>query len=169
MSFFGRFRGADARTSQAVPSRDSGHDSVVFAPDAIRAVAAGKDHRRAVRRDGQVMAWGSNQAGQLHVPPGLAKVVAVSAGAFHSLALRADGTVVAWGSDENGQSTVPADLRGVVAVAAGQWHSIALRSDGTVVAWGRAQSGNDEGQSDVPHRLGVLLRSRLVPRTTLRC
>lgn len=84
----------------------------------------------------QVLAWGSDSAGQLDVPPDLTDAIAISAGSSHCLALRRDGTVVAWGQNYNGQATVPSGLTNVVSVAAGGSHSLALTKSGTVVAWG---------------------------------
>ena len=44
-----------------------------------------------------VVAWGSNAAGQITVPASATNVVGVAAGWYHSLALRKDGSVVSWG------------------------------------------------------------------------
>jgi alpha-tubulin suppressor-like RCC1 family protein len=98
-----------------------------------------------------VVAWGTNNYGQLNVPGGLVDVVALAAGLNHSLALRSNGTVVAWGDNRYGQTNVPPGLSGVVAIAAGQGnHSLALKSDGTVVAWG----SNSYQQTNVPPGVG---------------
>jgi alpha-tubulin suppressor-like RCC1 family protein len=42
----------------------------------------------ALRSDGRVIAWGSNEAGQATVPSGLDHVTAIAAGGQHSLALQ---------------------------------------------------------------------------------
>jgi alpha-tubulin suppressor-like RCC1 family protein len=123
---------------------DAGTYQVVV-KDGLGQTATAGEAQVAVLPSG-VMAWGSNERGQIDVPAGLADIVALSGGLQHTVALRADGTVVAWGSDADGQSTVPAGLSGVVAIAAGWWHSIAVKADGTVVAWG----SNAYGQSAVP-------------------
>lgn len=79
----------------------------------VVAVAAGPQHNLALRSDGTVWAWGSNQSGQLgdgttiaRPTPvqvtGLADVVAVAAGQYYSLALKSDGTVWAWGQNHDG-------------------------------------------------------------------
>lgn len=72
-------------------------------------------HTLAVRADGTVWAWGSNEDGQLgftpdyndHTTPvqvaGLTNIKAVAAGEYHSLALGSDGTVWSWGDNSNGQ------------------------------------------------------------------
>jgi len=85
---------------------------------------------------GEVVAWGSNNFGQITIPTNATNVVAITAGFNHSLVLRADGTVVAWGDNSVGQCNVPSNLGGVVAIAAGFFQSLALRSDGHITAWG---------------------------------
>jgi alpha-tubulin suppressor-like RCC1 family protein len=115
----------------------------------IPAIAAGYAFNLALKNDGTVIAWGSNNFGQATVPANLSGVTAVAAGAYHGLALKRDGTVVAWGFNNNGQTNVPANLSGVTAIAAGGYHNLALKSDGTIVAWGR----NDYGQANVPANL----------------
>ena len=113
----------------------------------VVAMAAGSHHNVALKNDGTVVAWGTNQFGSTVVPSGLNNVVAVAAGYDHCLALKADGTVVAWGGlNTYGEITVPAALGGVVAISAAGDYSVALKSDGTVVAWGN----NFYGQTDVP-------------------
>jgi len=135
------------------------------------AIDAGYSHSLALRSDGSVVAWGSDQFGELGdggpssgkpvpVPViGLGSgsgVVAVSAGLSHSLALHADGRVVAWGSDYSGQlgdadfgvsEQAPVSVRGlgvgsgVIAVSAGGGHSLALLADETVLSWGSNEYG----------------------------
>jgi len=70
-------------------------------PDGLQnviAVARDQYHSLALKRDGTVVAWGDDVAGQATVPEGLSDVVAISAGGYHNLALKSDGTVVAWDS-----------------------------------------------------------------------
>jgi alpha-tubulin suppressor-like RCC1 family protein len=139
-----------------------------FAPVKVKgltdvvAIKAGANHALALRADGTVWAWGSNQNGQLGdgspwwtmpyaLPeptqvPGLTDVVDIAAGEWHSLALRADGTLWTWGDNSSNQlgdpgryfqSNTPAQvLTDVKAMAGGEWHSLALRTDGTVWGWG---------------------------------
>lgn len=129
----------------------------------VTAVAAGGRHSLALHADGSVVAWGSNEFGQLgdggtttsNVPvavSGLTHAKAIAAGGSHSLALLSDGTVMAWGDNENGQlgigtnnaSEIPVavkGLSGVKAISAGTDHSLALLNNGTVMAWGANEAG----------------------------
>lgn len=107
----------------------------------VTAIAAGTYHGLGLRSDGAVVAWGSNQYGQVGVPPTLPPARAVAAGGNHSLALLRDGTVAAWGSNSSGQTAVPAGLQNVVAIAAGTSHYLALLADGTLVGWGYSADG----------------------------
>jgi hypothetical protein len=78
------------------------------------AVAAGEQHSLAAKAGGGVVAWGSNEEGQLgdgtlnesDVPvavTGLGQVSAVAAGTRTSMALLPSGAVMAWGSNYYGQ------------------------------------------------------------------
>jgi alpha-tubulin suppressor-like RCC1 family protein len=98
--------------------------------------ATGHGFTVALRTDGSVAAWGTNDYGQATTPAEATNVIAVAAGGAHAIALRSDGTVVAWGRNSSGQAIPPAGLSEVVAIAAGSTHSLALRADGTVAAWG---------------------------------
>jgi uncharacterized repeat protein (TIGR02543 family) len=127
------------------------------------ALSASLGHTLAIKNDGTVWAWGSNQYGELgnttnngsnkaNPAPtqvgGLSSIVAVASGSNHSLALKNDGTVWAWGSNQYGQlgnnstnSANPtpapiAGLTGIVAIASSYNHCLALKNDGTVWAWG---------------------------------
>ena len=101
-----------------------------------KAIDAGMDFSLALKTDGTVVAWGTNDHGQGSVPSGLSSVSAIAAGSYHAVALKSDGTVVAWGRNDGGQTAVPAGLSGVKAIAAGGDFNLALKKDGTVVGWG---------------------------------
>ena len=126
------------------------------------AFAAGSKHIIALRSDGSVVAWGTNDYGQLKVPAGLTNIIAVAAGGNHSLALRRNGTVVAWGDNRSSQTNVPAGLTNVVAIAAGAAHSLALKRDGTMVQWGTYYAGGPSASNAVAiaaggtHNLAIL-------------
>ncbi|MFM2295102.1 MAG: hypothetical protein RLZZ350_1515, partial [Verrucomicrobiota bacterium] len=104
-------------------------------------------HNLALRDDGTVFAWGSNNSGETNVPANATNVVAIAAGRQHSVALRADGTVVAWGLANFAAQNFPTGLSNVVAIAAGGFQCLALRADGKVFIWGDNSANN---QNSVP-------------------
>ena len=135
----------------------------------IVAVCAGKSHSMALRSDGKVFTWGSNQNGQLGNPSTLggiepypAPIAIDDAGALacgadsntepgtgFSLVLKKDGSLWMFGNDLDGiagdgavQRTSPgraAGLDQVVAISAAGSTTLAVRSDGTVWSWGQRQ------------------------------
>jgi alpha-tubulin suppressor-like RCC1 family protein len=118
------------------------------AQSGVFAIAAGAYNVAALKGDGSVVVWGSNDSGQNEVPPAaLSEVTSIAVGGGHIVALKADGSMVVWGSNNSGQNDVPDAARsGVTAIAAGLQHTVALKSDGSVVSWG----WNQYGQTDVP-------------------
>ncbi len=117
----------------------------------IAAIAVGGEHCLALRKNGNVVAWGKNTYGQTNGIGSWSNIIAIAAGAYHSLALQSNGTVLAVGSSQPGgaESSVPAGLSNVVDISTVGWippdaqgggpshaFSLALKSDGTVVGWG---------------------------------
>ncbi len=96
-----------------------------------------------------ILAWGGNEAGQLHPPAGLDDVVSIGAGYRYGVALRADGRVAAWGFNESGETNVPAGLSGVLELATGYSHSLVLLPGGKVRGWGASSLG----QITIPYGL----------------
>jgi alpha-tubulin suppressor-like RCC1 family protein len=124
----------------------------------------------ALTTQGQMLAWGENDQGQLgdgaagpisivpvpvSLPPGT-RVTSFRAGCDHVLALTSTGEVLAWGNNTDGDlgdggaeavRTTPvqvhlrAGLR-ITAVSAGDNFSLALTATGQVLAWG----ANDDGR-----------------------
>ena len=115
----------------------------------VTAVATGAlaNHTLALTSTGQVLAWGSNQDGQLgigntvgsDVPvqtdlPSGTTVTAIAAAGLHSLARTAAGQALAWG-DPGGEIPVQVPLPAnttVTGVAAGGDHNLAVSSSATV-------------------------------------
>ncbi len=139
----------------------------------VSAIAAGNRHSMALKKDGTVWTWGSNEFSQLgdgtaimnRTSPvqaaGLNGVKAIACGRFFSLALKNDGTVWAWGRNEAKlwgdlqakDRNVPAQaagLKDVIAISARADHLLALMKDGTVTAIGSnlmGQIGNGVSSS----------------------
>jgi alpha-tubulin suppressor-like RCC1 family protein len=111
-------------------------DVPAAATSGVTAVSAGGDHSLAIK-DGGVLAWGSDDHGQIDVPADAKSgVTAISAGHQHSLALK-DGRVIAWGRNDSHQAEVPeAALSDVIAIEAGWTFNFALKSNGDYVTWG---------------------------------
>jgi len=98
-------------------------------------------HNLALRSDGTVWAWGTNDAGERTFTPravpvqvsGLAGVTAVAAGYEHSLALKSDGTVWAWGWNAYGQLGDGTFTDRATPVRAGSKRSVRSRREPTTV------------------------------------
>jgi alpha-tubulin suppressor-like RCC1 family protein len=129
----------------------------------VMAIATGKYHNLALKSDGTVWAWGSNNRGQLgdgttvdkSTPFQISELTGVSAiacGQENSFAVNGtDGSVKGWGynrsyqfysSDTNVLS--PMQLNGlddIVSVAVGDIHLLALKEDGTILARGYNNDG----------------------------
>jgi alpha-tubulin suppressor-like RCC1 family protein len=135
----------------------------------VIAIGAGHASSVALRADGTVWTWGSNENGELgdgtrenrHLPVQVpvTRVVAVAARGTHMLALVGDGSVRAWGSNSHGElgdntataRVSPVYVKGhaaagaltdVIAIACGVGFSLALGADGRVWSWGH----NNENQ-----------------------
>ena len=128
------------------------------------AIATGSRHSLALKSDGTLWGWGSNQGGQLgddasnrSTPTQIGSETnwaLISAGNSHSIALKSDGTLWGWGENLFGQlgdgttssnrTTPTQEATGATnwtAISGGGSHSMALKSDGTLWAWGKNQFG----------------------------
>ncbi|NDE00276.1 MAG: hypothetical protein EBZ91_00655 [Gammaproteobacteria bacterium] len=143
-----------------------------------RQIAVGGSHALVLLDNGDVYAWGLNDAGQLGqgdvatraVPVKVtlpAAAIAIAAGRVHSVAVLTGGAVYTWGANTFGQlgdggreakasPVAVVGLDGVVGVAAGKDHTLALRSDGTVRAWGANASGQLGDGTFKPSRVPVI-------------
>jgi alpha-tubulin suppressor-like RCC1 family protein len=110
--------GDGSRADRAVPRRVRGSGGTGELTGAV-AIAAAEKHSAALLRDGTVVTWGNNTAGQL--------------GAGTLDRVTSPVTVVA----ENGAGK----LRSITSVSVGEAYSVAVRTDGDVLTWGSNSSG----------------------------
>ncbi len=141
----------------------------------IIAIAAGGDHSLALKSNGNVVAWGRNDQGQIgngcssycsvvSWPMQItSNVTSISAGDTHSLAMKTDGTIWGWGRTYEGQlgtingiygiQGVPVQIPGISAIkniwSKGAWN-IALSGDGKIFEWGHRFSPDDRNPRQVP-------------------
>lgn len=158
---------------------NGGNGTNVYAParvtglPLIASIAGGGSHAFAVATNGQVLAWGANDFGELgdgakplsSTPEkvgGVSSIIGIAAGGTHTLALKSDGTLMAWGAnwasqlgdgttDPHSSAIAVAGPGGLTQIVAGYYYSAALRSDGTVWTWGEGYSG-PLGQGDQDNR-----------------
>lgn len=121
--------------------------------------ACGPDHSFAIRADGTLWGWGTNNNLQLGLSNGQSSTTPaqvgvdtdwkkVASGFYHTIGLKKDGTLWAWGACSFGQLgqgelgdtlTTPTQIgtdNDWVDISSGYSHNIALKSDGRVFTWG---------------------------------
>jgi alpha-tubulin suppressor-like RCC1 family protein len=131
-----------------------------------KTVSVGSEYTIAIKSDGSLWAWGSNEYGQLGdnmagkgtnctSPTRIgtdSNWTIVSAGVSHTVALKMDGSIWAWGRNNCGQlgDRTKMDHRSPArigsdndwkAVSVGSSHTVALKSDGSLWTWGWNGSG----------------------------
>lgn len=146
------------RVGPPVPATYRKPEPVAGLQQGIKALATSGYHHLALADDGTVLAWGSNEDGQLgdgttthrRTPvrlPGLVGVRAIAAGGSSSLALLADGSVMAWGDcGQLGDGAaakshrIPSPVIGPVevrSIAVGEYRrGLAIDARGAVWSWG---------------------------------
>lgn len=147
-------------------------------PAAVIQVAAAAAQSCALRRDGQVLCWGSEGGVASGPAPtavqrtratpidGVTNAVEIAVGAGHACARRRGGAVFCWGDNGVGQlgdgslasseTAVRVDgLEDAIQISTMAAHTCAVRKNGKVVCWGNNQFGvlgtlNALGQASVP-------------------
>lgn len=165
--------GDNTTINRASPVQVVDSDGIGFLSN-VKAVSSNSYHTLALKSDGAVWAWGSNNNGELgdgtaqerNMPVQvvgesgigvLSDIVSIGTGMGYSIALKQDGTVWTWGSNNKGQlgnyragSSTPVQVLGsdgsgnltnIIAIAAGERNNVVLKSDGTVWAWGLNANG----------------------------
>lgn len=96
-----------------------------------------------LKKDGTVIAAGSNQWGQCNIKD-WKNIISVDCSDYMTVGLKQNGTVVAMGNNEEGQCNVQS-WKEIVSIACGRYHTVGLSTYGTVKVVGR----NKNGQCDV--------------------
>lgn len=110
-------------------------------------LAVGFYHTVGLRKDGTVIACGSNSDGQCSVAQWTG-IQAVDCGAYHTVGLRADGTVIATGRNVSGQCNVN-DWTDIIAIACTDYDTVGLKKDGTIVTTGYHDFSSLQGWSEI--------------------
>ncbi len=174
-------------TTNNEPHTPNPRPALVAGLSGISAIAAGRGHTCALRKEGTVSCFGLNTFGQLGntantatdnpnptpaLVAGLSDITAITAGDTHTCALRNDGTVSCFGSNvygELGNSTnnttlnanptpaLVAGLTDITAITAGDNYTCALRNDGTVWCFGLNGAGQLGNATASPSPTPVLV------------
>lgn len=151
----GSVYGVGDDTSGMQPSADWKHTKIaaptkMSLPGLVTQIAGAQDNLYALMKDGTVVAWGLNDAGQLgdgkpitgyvrraKAEPviGLTDIVQINASAKHAFAVNKSGQVYTWGDGSNTPKLVEG-LPEIVKVDTANSHTLALAKDGSVYAWG---------------------------------
>ena len=152
------------------PSDWSGSSPVQIGSDATWSSDYGKYElagscAQAIKTDGTLWGWGTNDYGRLGLNNGTSQAVAeqvgsdtdwsqLTAGYQHSLFLKTDGTLWAAGGDawgatglnlegNPGRRSSPTQIPGTTwkSVSAGNYHSAAIKTDGSLWTWGNGGTG----------------------------
>lgn len=106
-------------------------------------IVASSSHTVGIKRDGTVVAVGSNADGRCNVSH-WENIIAISSINDHVVGLKDNGTVVALGGNDYRQCSV-SGWKDIFAIATGAGHTIGLKNNGTVVAVGY----NDDDRCNV--------------------
>lgn len=139
-------------------------------------VSLSERHLLAVRTNGTLWAWGSNQSGAVgnssassyfSTPIQIGSGTtwsAVAAGYYSSLAIQTDGSLWAWGDNAQGQLGVGTltSLSSPVKVGTSTWLkaatstslSVGIKTGGTLWAWGNLNAFTSYGQVSTPVQIG---------------
>jgi alpha-tubulin suppressor-like RCC1 family protein len=140
-----------------------------------KSIAGGLYYTVALKTDGTLWTWGSNNFGPLGVNDTTFRSTPVTTllggnnwksidcGSYHTIALKTDGTLWSWGlntsvqlgvNDTTNRSTPVTTLLGGnnwKSIAGGGVHTVALKTDGTLWSWG--YNGNGQlGVNDTTYR-----------------
>jgi hypothetical protein len=167
---------------------ECGNDNLVVPnPDFTSVPLSAAFHNTfAIKADGTLWGWGSNDAGQISTGTGRNNIntptqigsdhdwAIISTGWYHVMAIKTNGTLWGWGSNDYGQlglgtagyqsgnKNVPKQIgtdNDWIAVAAGNQHTVALKRDNSLWTWGLNEAGqlgnNNLNNVTKPTRVGT--------------
>ena len=122
--------------------------------DRYTQIPAGGNHTCALRLNGSVVCWGSDEWGQLRAPAA-ERFKAIAAGEVHTCGIRSNGTTVCWGYDpfapfdDVPEETRPAPVfppkdEQFTSITATVAATCGLRADGDAVCWEASWEGKGE-------------------------
>ena len=106
------------------------YNGICDIPRTLTNVASIYPMNYAVKKDGNIAAWGGSHMVKV-VPSNLTGVVSITRSQFCYLALTEDGTVKPWNCRNDTQRTMIANLSGFTSISG----NLGLKKDGTVVSW----------------------------------
>lgn len=135
-------------------------------------VSAGRDHNCAIKGDGSISCWGSNEWGECDAPAGH-QFVQISAGHWHhTCGIDTMGKALCWGADGFGESSSAPQEMSFLQVSSGRKYSCGIIANTSVVCWGlHDQYHVSKAPSDLQftqvtagfqHACGVLLNNSAV-------
>jgi alpha-tubulin suppressor-like RCC1 family protein len=140
-------------------------DTATTEPEDLYTLSAGRNHTAAIKTDGTLWTWGSNNPGQLGTGSFLSVFTPVttfaggtnwkqiSSGSFYTAAIKTDGTLWTWGQGSFGKlgnaattnvSTPVTTFAGGTnwkQVSGGRDYAAAIKTDGTLWTWGQGSYG----------------------------
>lgn len=172
---YGQLGQGDITDTEAPEQRDSPEQ--VGTDTDWKTVSAGYLHTVAVKEDGTLWTWGSNDLGQLGQGDTTTRTSpeqvgtdtdwsTASAGWYHTTAIKADGSLWAWGygnvvgQGDTANRTSPEQVGTDTdwsTVSAGYLHTVAIKGDGTLWTWGSNSSGElgrDDTGANTPGQVG---------------
>ena len=117
-----------AATESAAPATEPMAGTPAFVQ-----VATGENHTCALRRDGAVECWGTNDQGQLDVPKDV-RFQQITSGWRFSCGIKTDGQIACWGRNNHQQADPP---EGQFTSADAGWDHTCALSGTAATCWGR--------------------------------
>ena len=117
-------------------------ESLDRSPVFVKSIDAGETHVCAIKLNGYVACWGSNEHGESSPPE--QTFLQISAGNDLTCGITNSDRIACWGQNANGQADPPEGF--FKQVSAGRFYACAIDGEDTAVCWGK----NDDGATMTP-------------------